>query len=70
MKMTEEDYCIAGVHVENSKELVVFSRHLSYGKEWPSILQHNDKSYKYNGISPLPDMYVGHYFSMALYLET
>jgi hypothetical protein len=69
MIMKEEDYFIAGLHIDNDKNLVVFSRFLSYSKDWPSILTYKDKEYQFNGKEPLPDAYVGHYFSMALYSE-
>lgn len=64
-----EDYSIQGIHIDNAKELVVVSHFLSYSKEWPSIIEYKGKTYSYEGKTPLPECYVGHYFSMALYLE-
>lgn len=68
-EMNEDDYTIAGIDSDNSKELVVFSGFLSYSKNWPAILDYKGKVYKFNGKEPLPDVYVGHYWSMAIYLE-
>lgn len=69
MIMKEDDYFIAGLHIDRKNELVVFSRFLSYNKDWPSTLTYKDKEYQFNGKEPLPEGYVGHYFSMALYSE-
>jgi len=63
------DYFIQGIHVDNNKELVVVSDFLSYSKDWPTTIDYKGKKYTFNGKSPLPECYVGHYFSMALYLE-
>ena len=68
-EMNEDDYTIAGIDADNSKELVVFSGFLSYSKNWPATLDYKGKVYKFNGKEPLPDVYVGHYFSMAVYVE-
>lgn len=65
----DSDYSVLGIHVENSKELVVVSHFSSCGKNWPSILTHNEKEYAYDGLTALPSYYVGHYFSMASYKE-
>ena len=64
-----QDYSIHGIHIDNDKELVVVSSFLSYSKNWPTRIDHKGKTYLFNGVSPLPQCYVGHYFSMALYLE-
>lgn len=69
MLMNDEDYSILGIHVDNSKELVVVSHFLSHCKEWPATLIYKNKKYSYDGITALPRDYVGHYFSMALYQE-
>jgi len=68
-EMNEDDYTIAGIDSDNSKELIVFSGFLSYSKNWPATLDYKGKVYKFNGKEPLPDVYVGHYWSMAIYLE-
>lgn len=64
-----EDYCIQGIHIDNNKELVVCSHFLSYSKDWPKTIDYKDKTYTFEGRSPLPACYASHYFSMALYLE-
>lgn len=64
-----EDYSIHGIHIDNAKEIVVVSNFVSYSKIWPPIIDYKGKTYSFNGVSPLPQCYVGHYFSMALYLE-
>ncbi len=63
--MTEDDYFIAGI--DDSGCLAVFSRMLSYSKIWPDTIIYNEKVYVYDGLSPLPNEYLGSYFSLALY---
>lgn len=64
-----DDYFVKGIHVENSKDLVVLSHFLSYSKLWPKTIEYKEKTYVYKGIRPLPSCYTGDYFSMALYYE-
>jgi hypothetical protein len=63
------DYFVKGIHVENSKELVVLSHFLSHSKLWPKTIGYKEKTYVYTGIRPLPSCYTSDYFSMALYYE-
>lgn len=64
-----DDYSVLGLHVDNKQELVVASHFLSYSKEWPSSIDYNGKTYAFDGQTVMPECYIGHYFSMALYLE-
>lgn len=68
-EMNEDDYTIAGLDCDDSTKLIVFSGFLSYSKNWPEQLDYKGKVYQFDGKEPLPDMYVGHYWSMGVYLE-
>lgn len=78
-EMTEKEYTILhfdrdsyyneGVNMEED-QIMVGSSYSSHSKNWPKFIVQNNIRYSFQGLTPMPESTIGHYFSTALYKKS
>lgn len=67
MNMTEKDYFVHGISVDDKDVLVVTSYFGTHGLSWPKNISYQNKNYVFSTKTPLHSSLVGLYWSQAEY---
>ncbi len=67
MNMTEKDYFVHGISVDDNDILVVTSYFGTHHLSWPQNISYKDKVYTFSNKVPMHSSLIGSYFSQAEY---